>query len=153
MYKLQSEVGDNTAHIIYGGKNKPVIKELTTLKPVSVTDDAVKAWTYDHPEAKTLLGKDVFKDNVYKIPEGMKASDARITSSDGIVYHFENGEIKGISKDGKYYAKGKKECNVILTDKEEDIKTVYEQLLNGNVEKKYRKMIDMSNVSVNYVKA
>ncbi len=144
------ELGDNSVKITYARKTRPVIKELNTLKPVKPTDDAVKAWAYDHSEAKVLLGKDVF--NNYKAPDGMKVGRAKI-KSDGIVYHFNNGEIEGITRNGKYIPKGKRDCNVVLVEKEQDMKTAYEQLFNGNIEKKYRKMIDMKNVEVSYVKA
>lgn len=147
---ITRELGDNTARITYGGKTKPVIQELTTLKPVEATDDAVKAWAYDHPEAKVLLEDATFKN--YKAPKGMKVGEAQITSN-GIVYHFKNGEIVGITNKDGYFAKGKKECNIVLVEKEQDIKAAYEQLFSGNIEKKYRKMIDMKNVKVNYVRA
>ena len=76
-------------------------------------------------------------------------------------YHFENGEIVGITN-GKYYAKGKKDCNVILADKEDDMKKVYDAIFNSDsisdaIRKKFGgkllKGVDMNSIQVNYVRA
>ena len=91
-------VGDNVAHIQYRPKHSPVITQLTTNKPVKLTDDAVKSWLYEHPEEKVIAGTKAFKN--FNAPAGMKVGNAKFTAN-GITYHFENGEIKGITKGGK----------------------------------------------------
>ena len=156
--KVVREIGDEVAHVTYRPKKAPEITSLNTNKPVDLTDDAVKSWIYEHPEDKALLGKKAFAK--YNAPEGMKIGNAKFTA-DGVTYHFENGEIVGITKD-KYYAKGKKECNVILADKEEDMKKVYEAIFNSDklsdtIRRKFGgkllKGVDMSSIQVDYVKA
>ena len=156
--RVVREIGDEVAHVTYRPKMAPEITSLNTNKPVGLTDDAVKSWLYEHPEEKTILGKKTFAK--YNAPEGMKISNAKVTA-DGVTYHFEDGEIVGITK-GKYYAKGKKECNVVLADKEEDMKKVYEAIFNSDklsdvirrkIGGKLLKGVDMSSIQVNYVKA
>jgi len=157
--KVVRELGDDVAHVTYRPKTAPEITSLNTNKPVELTDDAVKSWIYEHPEDKVILGKKAFAK--YNAPDGMKIGNAKFTA-DGVTYHFENGEIVGITKADKYYAKGKKECNVILADKEEGMKKVYEAIFNSDkladaLRKKFGgkllKGVDMNSIEVNYVKA
>lgn len=154
--KVRREVGDNIVQVIYKPKQSPVITELNALKPLKLEDDAVKAWYYAHPEEK--LAKDALKK--FKAPEGMKVGEAKIPVK-GVIYHFENGEIKGITKDGKFIPKGKKECDALLADKEEEMKKVYDMIFNSDSLSdairrklgKYLKGIDTKFVEATYVKA
>lgn len=160
--KVIREVDDNIATVVYKKRPneyvKPEITELNALKMLEREDKAVKSWLYEHPEENVIIGKNVFKRN--NAPDGMKVGEASFTAK-GITYHFNNGEIVGITKEGKYIAKGKVDCNEILADNEEEMKKIYDCIFNSDsVSDKVRqflkrtmKGVDKNSIRATYIRA
>lgn len=130
-YNVTREIGDNAATIVYTKGGKPEITSLTTLARLNKDDKAVRAWLQNHQSEKEIFtNKDFLKDG--KIPEGAKIPFAEIPYK-GNICRFENGEFKGITAGGKYYAKGTKDCDSFLLDETENLTKLYNNFLKGKL--------------------
>ncbi len=129
-------LGDNIAKISYQKGTKPVVTSLTTLEHLGQDNKAVRAWLQNHEAEKELFTNKTFLEKGI-IPEGAKVEYAEIPYK-GKICRFENGKFRGIQEvgtNGKYYAKGSKDCDSFLLDEETNITKLYENFLKGNLPK------------------
>ncbi len=105
---------------------KPKVTELTTLERFSQDSDAFKAYLYNNPEAKQIFLSETLKKG--QIPEGLKVESFDYSFNKQIKCHYKDGNLVGITKDGKYYAKGSDGCDAFLAENEDVLKKAIDKI-------------------------
>ncbi len=128
-----TQIGDNTLKITKANlkaKTAASKVELTSLERFAEDSDAVKAYFYRNPEAKALFtSKDLTNG---KLPKGMKIESYVHNFDATTKCHYKDGELVGITKGGKYFAKGSDECDAFLGENQDVLKKVIEKIFKDN---------------------
>lgn len=128
-----TQIGDNTlnitkANLKHGTKTSKI--ELTSLERLGEDSDAVKAYFYRNPELKNIFtSKEIAKG---KLPEGMKIESFVQKFDDKVKCHYKDGELSGITREGKYFAKGTDECDAFLGENQDVLNKMIERIFKDN---------------------
>ena len=134
--KWTTQIGDDTITIAKADFNKKTpIKDLNleTLGRYSEDSNEVQAHLFNNPKLKNLYTSDTLKGG--KLPEGMKVESFSYKfNHDGVdtLCHYKNGEIVGITENGKYYARGTDVCDAFLGRKSDTLKIIIEKIFKDN---------------------
>ena len=134
--EYQTQIGDDIVNVTRTSlKDKPEINEFTTPERFSQDSEALKAYLYNNPEAKKVFLSETLKKG--KIPEGMKVESFDYTFDRHTKCHYKDGNLVGITRDGKYYAKGSDKCDAFLADNETKLNKEIEDLVKNGELKDY----------------
>ena len=134
--EYQTQIGDDIVNVTRTSlKDKPKIDEFTTPERFSQDSEALKAYLYNNPEAKKVFLSETLKKG--KIPEGMKVESFDYTFDTHTKCHYKDGNLVGITRDGKYYAKGSDKCDAFLADNETKLNQEIENIVKKGELKYY----------------
>lgn len=131
--KWSTQIGEDTLTIAKADlkKNTPASKiELNTLSRYTEDSDEVQAYLYNNPNIKKIFSSEALKNG--KLPQGMKIDSYVYQYNKNTLCHYKNGEIAGITLDGKYYSKGTVVCDAFLNKESETLSKIMTKIFKDN---------------------
>jgi len=138
--EYQTQIGDDIVTMTRTSISaKPQISALTTSERFAEDAEALKAYLYNNPDAKEVFLSQALKKG--KLPDGIRVESFDYSFDKHIKCHFKDGQLTGITQDGKYYAKGTDKCDSFLADNESVVNKAVDKIKESGKLSKYENAV------------